>query len=394
MQLLVILYWFCVFCLVYTYVAYPLIIKLLHRYFMPNKLSYESEIELPHISILMAAHNEEKVIEEKIRSVFQNPKLNPKLTLWIGSDNSNDKTNDIIYRLQKEYPQIIFFPFTQRQGKPSIINQLTTKAFADFQDHIFIITDANVLFSEATVFELVKHFKNEKIAIVESNIIGTGIKKEGISTDEKKYVSSEIWYKYYEGLIFKVFSGPMGGCFAIRSNFYSEVPRHFMVDDFFIVMSAIQKGGQGIVEPKAICFEGISHSMKEEVRRKTRIGTGNFQNLFHFKWLWLKFPFTAPSIVFFSHKILRWLGPIFILFSTMILLFLQPNLLIYKLLLVFHFLIIILIPLIYFTLVRLGIHVPIFRIITYFFAANLALFKGMIAFFRGKNSGIWEPTKR
>lgn len=394
MQLFTILYWFCVVCLVYTYVAYPLIIKLLHYFFVPNQLTFKNESDSPHVSILMAAHNEEKVIEEKIKSVFQNENLHNKINFWIGSDNSSDATNDIILRLQKQFPQINFFPFTQRQGKPSIINQLASKAIEKHQNHILIITDANVFFSENTIFELAKHFKNDRIGVVESNIIGTGLKKEGISKTEKSYVSGEILNKYYEGLIFKVFSGPMGGCFAIRSDFYTPVPSYFMVDDFFITMSAIQKGGQAIVEPNAICYEGVSHHMKEEIRRKTRIGIGNFQNLFHFKWIWLKFPFTAASIVFFSHKTLRWLGPLFILISTICLFFLQQNLLIYKLLLAFHLFLIFIIPLLYFLMIKINLHIPLFRVVTYFFAANLALFKGMIAFFQGKNSGIWEPTKR
>jgi glycosyltransferase involved in cell wall biosynthesis len=387
-----IIYWLCVGALVTTYVVYPLVLKLLHRFFKPNTFVYTTEEKLPHISILMAAHNEEKVIAEKINSVLAASL--PNLTFWIGSDNSKDKTNQIVENLAAQNSQIRFFPFQERQGKPSIINALSAKAEEAYGGHIFIITDANVIFTENTIFELIKHFKNDKIAIVESNIVGIGLKDKGISKTETSYVSGEILNKYYESLIFKVFSGPMGGCFAIRSSYFTPVPSHFMVDDFYITMAAFEKGGEGVVEPKALCFEGVSHHISEEIRRKIRIGTGNFQNLFRFKWLWLKFPLTPISIVFLLHKVLRWCGPILILLSFIALLFLVKTSFIYVLLLIFQISIAFIIPLCYFILEKNNVHIAIFRLVTYFFAANYAVFRGMINYFKRKNNGIWEPTKR
>jgi cellulose synthase/poly-beta-1,6-N-acetylglucosamine synthase-like glycosyltransferase len=391
-----ILYWTCVGLLVYSYIVYPLIIRLLHRFFKPNDLWFEKNEAFPPVAVLMAAHNEAGVIAQKIRSVEESAAQIPNLnfTFWIGSDNSSDDTNAIVIELQKEFSNLHFFPFQERQGKPSIINQLAAKAVDLNGSAIFILTDANVFFSENTIYQLVKHFKNDKIAIVESNVVGIGIQEKGISKTEKSYVLGETRHKYYEGLIFKVFSGPMGGCFAIRSDYFTPVPKHHLVDDFYITMAAIEKGAQAIVEPEATCYEGISHSIVEEIRRKSRIGVGNFQNLFRFKWLWLKFPFTGISIVFFSHKIIRWLGCIFILLSYLALIPLFGESLIYKGLWAFHTVLMFVIPILYFMLEKRNIHINILRTITYFFAANLAMFKGLIRFFKGGNSSIWQPTMR
>lgn len=391
-----ILYWVCVGLLVYSYIAYPLIIRLLHRFFKPNSLCYKKEDDFPAVAVLMAAHNEAAVIAKKIRSVQESAAQIPNLnfTFWIGSDNSSDQTNEIVSELQKEFSNIHFFPFSERQGKPSIINQLAEKANVWNSSAIFILTDANVFFSENTVYQLIKHFKNDKIKIVESNVSGIGTQDKGISKTEKSYVLGETRHKYYEGLIFNVFSGPMGGCFAIRSDYFTPVPTHHLVDDFYITMAAFEKGAKGIVEPEAICYEGISHSILEEIRRKSRIGVGNFQNLFRFKWLWLKFPFTGISIVLFSHKIIRWLGCLFILFSYLALVPLFGESLIYKGLWAFHTLLMFVIPILYFQLEKINIHINIFRVITYFFAANLAMFKGLVRFIEGEKSSIWQPTMR
>lgn len=396
MFVLKIIYWICVFLLVYTYLIYPLIIKLLHRLYTPNQVFYLANEPLPTVAILMAAYNEEEVIAQKIDSVLQSAVAcpNAKVNFYIGSDNSSDATNSIVENYASQHANLKFYPFKTRQGKQSIINQLAADAKKSFGEHIIIITDASVMFSESTIYEIIKHFKNQDIAIVESNIVGTGLNKAGISKIETKYVSGEILYKYYEGKIFEVISGPMGGCYAIRASYFSPVPPNFMVDDFFITMTALGKGGKAIVEPKAICYEGISQQLNEEIRRKTRIGTGNYQNLVHFSRLWLKFPFTKLSIVLFSHKILRWIGPMLILGSTLSLLPLATNNLMYSLLLLWHLTLIFIIPLIYIFLEKKQIHISILRTVTYFFAANYALLKGFFNFLKGVNSGIWEPTKR
>ena len=391
-----ILYWVCVGLLVYSYIVYPLIIRLLHHFFTPNFTCFNKNETFPPVAVLMAAHNEAAVIAKKIRSVEESAAQIPNLnfTFWVGSDNSSDQTNEIVSELQKEFSNLHFFPFQERQGKPSIINQLAEKATALNGFSIFILTDANVFFSENTIYQLVKHFKNDKIKIVESNVVGIGIQDKGISKSEKSYVLGETRHKYYEGLIFKVFSGPMGSCFAIRSDYYTPVPTHHLVDDFYITMAAYEKGAQGIVETEAVCYEGISHSIFEEIRRKSRIGVGNFQNLFRFKWLWLKFPFTAISIVLFSHKIIRWLGCLFIIFSYLALFPLFGESLMYKGLWLFHTLLMFVIPMLYFQLEKINIHINIFRVITYFFAANIAMFKGLIRFVKGEKSSIWQPTMR
>ena len=167
------------------------------------------------------------------------------------------------------------------------------------------MTDANVLFDKQTIFELVKHFKNSTIGLVDSKMQNIGIKKDGISFQEKTYISSEVSVKQRESLLWGAMMGPFGGCFAFRKNLWGEIPSHFLVDDFYLNMLILEKGFKSINEPKALVFEDVSNNLKDEFNRKIRISTGNFQNLFHFKHL--LFDFSWVAFVFFSHKVLRWL---------------------------------------------------------------------------------------
>jgi cellulose synthase/poly-beta-1,6-N-acetylglucosamine synthase-like glycosyltransferase len=83
------------------------------------------------------------------------------------------------------------------------------------------------------------------------------------------------------------------------------------MEDFYISMSILSQGKKAISEFGAICHEDVSNDITEEFKRKTRISTGNFQNLSVF-WTRL-FRFDAVAFCFYSHKVIRWKGPFIIL---------------------------------------------------------------------------------
>jgi len=142
----------------------------------------------------------------------------------------------------------------------------------------------------------------------------------------------------------------------------------------------------------AIAIEDVPGSISEEFRRKRRIGAGNFQNLVHFKNLWLG-KFTSTAYLFISHKLLRWLGPILLITIFISSILLQKYHLFYKMAF-FGQVLFLLITLVYLLLKEL-ISVPkIFKIIAYFYTMNIALLLGLFDFIKGIKSGVWEPTKR
>jgi cellulose synthase/poly-beta-1,6-N-acetylglucosamine synthase-like glycosyltransferase len=336
----------------------------------------------------MAAYNEETVIADKLDSIFNNDYPNELIDIYIGSDNSTDRTNNILTELENEHQNLHFTNFNNRQGKISIINKLQASATGE----ILILTDANVIFDHDTIFELVKNFKDERIGLVDSRMINTGLKKEGISIQEKSYISREVFIKNREGNIWGSMMGPFGGCYAIRKSLYKDVPSNYLVDDFFISMKILEQKKFTINNMDAKVFEDVSNNLSDEFHRKIRIATGNFQNLSHFKKLYWP-PFSPIAFSFFSHKGLRWFGPFFliaIIISLSILAFYNT---LYLSLAIFAFLIF-LIPLFDTLLKKIKIHNVILRFGTHFFTMNLALLFGFIKNIKGVNTNVWKPTKR
>ncbi len=375
------------FLIVHTYVLFPYVLKILASNKSQNDLIYDRTDDLPSISILLAVYNEEQVIEQKILTTFNTNYPAHKIQFLIGSDASSDKTNEIIKSFTDKYP-VQLIEFEGRTGKSGIINKLTELASAD----IFIMTDANVFFQEDTIYQLVKHYKNDSIAQVGGNIINVQYKKDGISFQEKSYLSRENLIKYQEGIIWGTMIGTFGGCYSIRANAYAKVPDNFLVDDFYISMYVLEKGYKSINELDALCIEDVSNKIEEEFRRKVRISAGNFQNLNRFKGL-LWPPYTGLAFSFISHKVLRWIGPILLIiaFITSAILAIHSNYYMYLLLiqvLVYST------PIIDKFLKALSIHIKFLRFANYLIMMNLALLKGMIWYFKGIKSSVWQPTQR
>ena len=385
--LLEIIFWICLTFILHTYLFYHLSIRIFARNKKGNTKIFKIEDEIPFVSILIAAHNEETVIRDKILSIVNSSFPETKIEVLVGSDCSTDKTNTIIEQLIKEYACISIVKFENRTGKIGVINSLIEKAKYD----LVLLTDANVMFDKQSIFELVKHFKNEEIGLVDSKMINIGIKKDGISLQEKTYISTEVSSKNAESLLWGTMMGPFGGCFALRKKLWEKIPSHFLVDDFFINMLVLQKGFKSINEPNAIVFEDVSNDLSDEFRRKIRISSGNFQNLFHYKHLLFDFSWIAFS--FFSHKVLRWLTPFFILSMISILPFMIENHRFY-----FYFLVGIIfcfsLVTIDFLLKSLKINIKHLRFLTHFTLMNVALFIGFLNYIKGVKSSIWEPTRR
>ncbi len=384
-SVLLIIFIFCVSAILHSYVFYPLLLFLVapKRNIYINV--YSKDENLPQVSILMAAFNEEKVINEKIKSVFETDYPLDKITFYIGSDASTDKTNEIIKAWSEKYSQVKFVEFKGRTGKSAIINQLAHLSNSE----IFILTDANVMFKKETIFNLIRHFKNKNKGQVCAGIIKVSDINSGIASQEKSYIALENKIKYNESLIWNVVMGAEGACYAIRKENFAEIPPKFYMDDFFITMNVIEQGKEIVFDNEAVCYEDVPTQSSEEFKRKVRISIGNFQNLFRYKKMLLPI-WKGTTFAFWSHKVFRWLTPFFLIAA-----------LLSSFLLAFSFK--------YFVplsaLQIIGFLMPVIdkvfkvnfkplKFISHFYLMNLALLKGFLIFTKGVQSNVWQPTKR
>jgi cellulose synthase/poly-beta-1,6-N-acetylglucosamine synthase-like glycosyltransferase len=197
--------------------------------------------------------------------------------------------------------------------------------------------------------------------------------------------------KNEEGRIWGAMMGPFGGGYAIRRELFFKIPPNFLVDDFYINMKILEKGFKAINNPQAFVYEDVSNNLYIEFKRKIRIATGNFQNLKFFAFL--LFPLTKGlAFCFLSHKVLRWIAPIFLI-TALISNILLASISFYKILLVLY-LFTFIIPIIDGLLRKLQIDITLVRFFTHFYSMNIALLLGFFKYLKGVKSNVWQPTKR
>ena len=363
-----------------TYILYPLSLFL----FGKNRQVKPALSTNFDIAVVIAAYNEENVIEKKIQSVLATSYPLDKLVIYVGSDASTDRTNEIVANFATQYPNVQLKIFQGRTGKAGIINSIIEQC----KEELLILTDANVFFTPSTIPNLVRHFSEKETHQVCANILKISDRNENIQALEKGYLLVENQIKLRESASWGLVMGAEGGCYAIRRQAYTPIPPNFFMDDFFVTMSVIANKGRVIFDEEAICYEDLPTESTEEFKRKIRISIGNFQNLVAFKKLLWPF-WSAIAYSFISHKILRWLTPFFL-----ILLFLVSFLLSFD---CFFFQVLAIIQCVLFLS---PLAIPYLKwmkpalFVAHFYNMNLALLIGFFRYLKGVKSSVWQPTSR
>jgi cellulose synthase/poly-beta-1,6-N-acetylglucosamine synthase-like glycosyltransferase len=367
---------------VYTYAVYPVILKLIDI-FVPRP-EFKKTGDLPPVSLIIAAHNEEKVIRGRIENCLSLDYPRDRLEVIIASDGSDDGTNDIV----RSYAGggIRLLDYSRRRGKVNALND----AVKECRHSILVFSDANTMFKRDAVKNLVRHFGDPRVGCVCGGL-------QFININDGKTGALEGVYWRYETTLKKLAGrrgyllGANGGIFALRKELYQPCPSNTIVEDFVIAMRVLQQGFRVIYDPFASALEETSQRFIQEKKRRVRIGAGDYQAI-TLLWPMLN-PFRGFSaFAFWSHKVVRWMAPFLMIaaFVTNLLLLASP---LYRSIFVLQ-------SLFYGgafagqILSRTRYNVKFLGLCYYFVSMNYALLLGFFQFIRGIKTAAWERTER
>lgn len=385
-EILVLFFILLTFLMLNSYLFYPIIILILSKF---RQICLDYNTFSPYISVLISAYNEEKVIEKRIRNILEQDYDLNKVEILVGSDNSTDRTNEILQKLSDEFPNLKIFLFDIRQGKAGVINQISEKA----SHEILVFTDANTEFKNNALRNLVKHFSDSEIGGVSGKLTlidKETHKREGV--EEKNYWEFETFIKKAEGKL-GILIGANGGIFAIRRELFEKIPIDKAVtDDFYISLNVVKRGFKLIYEPEAEAYEEVAKDIETEFKRKVRFAATNFQTIAFFKSLLFNRNILI-SYAFWSHKVIRWFLPVILILLLILNAMLISENKIFEYLFYFQVSIYVL-GLIGYLLNRFKIRIPILSLLTYFLITNFALLLGLFRFLQKRHSVIWQSTPR
>jgi len=343
--------------------------------------------EWPEVTMIVAAYNEEGYIEEKIKDTLKLDYPAGKLTFFIVTDGSTDRTTDIVH----QYTSVKLFHEAERKGKIHAVNRVMKFV----NTPIVIFSDANTNLNSSAAKNIVRHY-------VHANVGGVAGEKRILKKDEDNASGSgEGLYWKYESFLKKKDSdvnsviGAAGELFSLRTNLYEEPDENMLIEDFYLSVKVTMNGYRFIYEPEAYAIETASASVGEEWKRKVRISAGGFQAMLKLKALLNPFRYGLLSFQYISHRVLRWtLAPLFLplIFASNVILALQGSI-VYK--------IILLAQVLFYLVAAAGymlqdkkISIKGFFVPYYFVVMNVSVYAGLVRFLKGKQSVVWEKSKR
>lgn len=378
-----IIFWTLIFLIFYTYLGYPLILWVLTILFSKP---VKKENIIPSVSLIISAYNEEKVIERKIRNCLELGYPKDKLEIIIASDCSSDKTDQIVISYKDKGIELI--RLDSREGKTAVQNKASQEASGE----ILVFSDADSMYQKDAIINIVKGFADPSVGCVGGRFVY--LKPKGSTFGEEKGLLGKFEQSVREkesNLITQIVVS--GGFYALRKSLYSALEPD-LVSDFGLPLKVIKKGFRVIYEPNAIAYEETVPSMADEFKRKVRTISQGWSALFNkkFKLGSLLNPFKYGFISFqlFSHKILRWIAPVFLI-SLLIINAYTFNLdYFYKICMGIQIVFYIL-AITGLLLKNAGRKFKMFYLPFYFCAMNIAAVAGFWQFSLGKTKVKWNP---
>ena len=393
MLTLKILFWAMLLIVFYTYLGYGILLYIIIRlkrlfWGKPQEAVLPPDEELPDMTLLICAYNEEDVVAEKMKNTLAIDYPKDKFRIMWVTDGSNDHTNELL----KAYPEvdIVFSP--ERRGKSAALKH----GLRELKTRYVAFTDANTMLNAGALKEIARQFMDPTVGCVsgEKRVVA---KKDGdmAAKGEGLYWKYESTLKRWDSELYSTM-GAAGELYAMDPTLVKEVPDEALLDDFMMSMYVVQAGKRIAYAPDAYAQEYGSANIFEESKRKRRIAAGGLQSI----W-WLRSmlnPLHQPLVTFqyVSHRVLRWsITPVamIILFAVNIILILMGSGLFYSIFLTLQ-LLFYLIALIGWISSRYGHKNKILYTIYYFVFMNINVFRGMAYLRTHGKSGAWEKAKR
>lgn len=294
------LFWLSAIMVFLITFGYPILLLLLRG--LVCHAWCQKDIE-PTVSLIIAAYNEEAVINQKLINTLALDYPREKLEIIVASDGSSDQTDEIVRLYSEQGVQLLRFP---RTGKTGIQNQAAKIVEGD----ILIFSDANSMYQSDAIRKLVRNFVDPEIACVSGQLIYQ-TDRIGAGDSERSYWDYEKFIKQYESDLSSLI-GANGSIYAIRRTDYIEIDND-LISDLVEPLALVQRGRRVVYEPEAISVEEASSTYRDEFRRKVRILTRSIRAILYMRALFNPFRYGFFSFQLFMHKLMRYLVPLFLL---------------------------------------------------------------------------------
>ena len=305
------------FLVVYHHALYPLILRYVRKTKSPETIIAEArsyakrtgDTELPSITIVIPAYNEQQWISEKIRNLAALDYPPERLKVIIACDGCEDDTPELAERVAQEaecrHLNLNIRSFTQNRGKIAVINDVVQSVDTD----LVALSDVSALISIDALLIAAAHFKDERVGVLNSHyqLLSPG------SAGESTYWRYQSDIKASEAALGATL-GAHGAFYLFRRKLFQPLAGDTINDDFILPMEIVAKGYRAKHADDMNALELEQAGQDQDHYRRRRIAAGNCQQLLRLKHLMLP-RHGGVAFTFFSGKGLRVLMPFLMLIA-------------------------------------------------------------------------------
>jgi cellulose synthase/poly-beta-1,6-N-acetylglucosamine synthase-like glycosyltransferase len=300
MNVLEALFWLSVACVVYVHIAYPLIVAAMARITArrePRRTQFTGRY-----SVVVAAYNEQASIGRRTRELLRLiHEHGGDGELIVVSDGSNDRTAAAARNAGNDDPRLRVIELSANCGKAAALSVARDTARGD----VIVLADARQCWAPDALQRLLENFDDPNVGAVSGALIlETGT---GTTAGVGMYWRYEKWLRREESRWHSTI-GVTGAICAVRRELFCRVPEGTVLDDVYWPLRVTMQGYRVIHDDRARAFDRLPDRAGDELRRKVRTLSGNFQLFARLPAALL--PWRNP--VWFqviSHKLMRLLVP-------------------------------------------------------------------------------------
>lgn len=284
----------------HPFTTYPLSLALLRRRRAGGWHSAGRDPAAPRFSLLVCAHNEERVIADKIANLCALLDRAPGFAeALVYVDGSSDRTAEIARAGADEDERIAVIVSDERTGKTAGLNRLVQLARGD----LLVLSDANVTVDPDALSRLGRHFADPSIGLVCGHL-------RYVDATSATARNGALYWRLEEA-IRQLESdtgsaiGADGSLYAVRRRLWPDVPVD-LIDDFYVPVQVRLAGRRVVRAADVVAYERSAEDGGDEFRRKVRIACQAF-NVHRRLWAAIRRQGGLDLYKYVSHKLLKWL---------------------------------------------------------------------------------------
>jgi len=295
------LFWITCGLVVYVYAGYPLLIELIT---CVRRHPIAVGAWTPRVSLIVSAYNEARVIGEKIDNSLAMEYPRALFEIVVVSDASEDRTDEIVRSYEAKGVRLLKMP--GRAGKSAGLNAAVPMC----RGEVIVFSDANAMCDPMSLRMIVRNFADPAVGAVTGETRYARAQRDEATRNESLYWRYEQWIKRLESRAGSLVGGD-GALYAIRKRLYRPL-RADDLSDFVNPLQVVASGYRNIYESEAFSVEGGAGSFEREYRRKVRIVNRAWRAMMRNHGILNPFRFGLFAWQCLSHKLLRWLMPVWL----------------------------------------------------------------------------------